>query len=113
MKKLFLYIDILIATILFLIILIFHLDFYKIVLLLLEFMVLVELTQMLFIFFKRQRIKIRYMIDASIIYIIRELLISITSHPNDLKSILLYTSLIGVFFVFRFLAIKVTYKEED
>ena len=68
MKRVFLYLDIFLAILLFGIILYFKINFYKVVLLLLELMVLIELIQMLFVFFKRQRIKIRYMIDASIIY---------------------------------------------
>jgi len=106
------YLDIIVAVIIFIFILFFKLNFYKTILLLLELMVLIELIQMLFTFFKRQRIKIRYMIDASIIYIIRELLISLTNHPQELKTVILYTSLIAVFFFFRYLSIKITYKIE-
>ena len=99
MKKIFSYLDIFLAVLLFGIVIFFKIDFYKIVLFLLELMVLIELSQMLFVFFKRQRIKIRYMIDASIIYIIRELLIVLTTHPKDIKILTLYTVLIGIFFL--------------
>ena len=113
MKNFFLYFDILVAVLVFIGSLYFKIDFYKIVLMILELMVLIELIQMLFVFFKRQRIKIRYMIDASIIYIIRELLISLTTHPKDIKIITLYTVLIGIFFFFRYLAIKITYNVKE
>ncbi len=112
MKKIFLYADILAACIIFSAVLFLKLNFYNIVLFLLEFMVIIELVQMVMIFFKRQRIKIRYMVDASIIYIIRELMISLTEYHKDFKLITFYLFLIGAFFFFRFLAIKITYKEE-
>ena len=76
----------------------------------LELMVIIEVMQMLFVFFKKQRIKIRFKVDASIIFFIRELLISTTIH-KPLDEILLYVGLIGVFFFFRYLALNVTYCE--
>jgi uncharacterized membrane protein (DUF373 family) len=80
--------------------------------LILELMVIIEVMQMLFIFFKKQRIKIRFMVDASIIFFIRELLIATTTH-KPLKIVVLYVGLIGVFFFFRYLALNVTYCEVE
>ena len=103
------YLEILVALIIFGIVLFFKFDFYDVLALLLELMVIIEVTQMLFIFFKRQRIKIRYMIDASIIFFIRELLIATTTH-KPIKVVAIYVILIGIFFFFRYLSLKITYE---
>jgi len=104
------YFEIIIAFILFCLIFVFNINFYTLVALILELMVIIEVMQMLFIFFKKQRIKIRFMVDASIIFFIRELLIATTTH-KPLKIIGLYIILIGVFFFFRYLVLNVTYCE--
>ncbi|WP_456480721.1 phosphate-starvation-inducible PsiE family protein [Nautilia sp.] len=93
-------------------ILVLKYDFYSILALILELMVIIEVMQMLFIFFKKQRIKIRFMVDASIIFFIRELLISTTTH-KPLKTMLVYVGLIGIFFFFRYLALNVTYCDNE
>ncbi len=105
------YAEIIIASLLFLFVLIFHYDFYHLIVLILEYIVIIEVVQMLFVFFKRQRIKIRYMVDAGIIFFIREIFIAVVDHKNE-KTVLLLLILVGVFFFFRFLAIHVTYKAE-
>jgi uncharacterized membrane protein (DUF373 family) len=79
------YVEIITASILFLFLVIFHYDFYYLVSLILEYIVLIEVVQMLFIFFKRQRIKLRYMIDAAIIFFIREIFILVTNHKEKMK----------------------------
>jgi uncharacterized membrane protein (DUF373 family) len=106
------YFEIIIAFILFCLIFVFNINFYTLVALILELMVIIEVMQMLFIFFKKQRIKIRFMVDASIIFFIRELLIATTTH-KPLKIVVLYVGLIGVFFFFRYLALNVTYCEVE
>jgi uncharacterized membrane protein (DUF373 family) len=105
------YVEIITASILFLFLVIFHYDFYYLVSLILEYIVLIEVVQMLFIFFKRQRIKLRYMIDAAIIFFIREIFILAANHKEK-NEIFLFVVLIVVFFFFRYLAINVTYKAE-
>jgi uncharacterized membrane protein (DUF373 family) len=49
------------------------------------------------------------MIDAAIIFFIREIFILVTHH-KDKYEIFLFVVLIGIFFFFRYLAINVTYK---
>lgn len=105
------YVEIITASILFLFLVIFHYDFYYLVSLILEYIVLIEVVQMLFVFFKRQRIKLRYMIDAAIIFFIREIFILVTNHKEK-NEIFLFVVLIGIFFFFRYLAINITYKAE-
>jgi uncharacterized membrane protein (DUF373 family) len=106
------YLEIAVALIVFAVVLIFKLDFYSVLALILELMVIIEVMQMLFVFFKKQRIKIRFMVDASIIFFIRELLIATTTH-KPIRIILLYVGLIGVFFFFRYLALNVTYEGSE
>jgi len=105
-------IEVIIGVFIFSLIVYFNFDFYKVVVLMLELMVIIEIVQMLFVFFKRQRIKIRYIIDASLIFFIRELLIAVTNKSSTNK-IILYVGLIGVFFFFRYLSLKITYKVEN
>jgi len=104
------YAEIILGVIIFCFILIMKYDFYYVLALFLELIVIIKVMQMLFVFFKKQRIKIRFMVNASIIFFIRELLISTTIH-KPLDEILLYVGLIGVFFFFRYLALNVTYCE--
>ena len=106
------YFEIISAFIVFGFIFVFKLDFYDVLALILELMVIIEVMQMLFVFFKKQRIKIRFMVDASIIFFIRELLIATTTHKT-LKIILVYVGLIGLFFFFRYLALNVTYCDNE
>jgi len=105
-------IEVIVGIFIFSLIIYFKFDFYQAVVLMLELMVIIEIVQMLFVFFKRQRIKIRYIIDASLIFFIRELLIAVTTKSSTNK-ILLYVGLIGVFFFFRYLSLKITYKVEN
>ena len=106
------YAEIFLAFLLFGVIFVFKLDFYYVLALMLELMVIIEVMQMLFVFFKKQRIKIRFMVDASIIFFIRELLIAVTTRKPE-KTLFLYVGLIGVFFFFRYLALNVTYCETE
>jgi len=106
------YLEIILGFILFCFTFVLNIDFYTLLALILELMVIIEVMQMLFIFFKKQRIKIRFMVDASIIFFIRELLIATTTHKS-MKIIILYIGLIGVFFFFRYLALNVTYCENE
>jgi len=105
-------IEVIVGIFIFSLIIYFKFDFYQAVVLMLELMVIIEIVQMLFVFLKRQRIKIRYIIDASLIFFIRELLIAVTNKSSTNK-ILLYVGLIGVFFFFRYLSLKITYKVEN
>ena len=105
-------IEVIIGIFIFSLIIYFKFDFYKAVVLMLELMVIIEIVQMIFVFFKKERIKIRYIIDASLIFFIRELLIAVTN-KSPTNKIILYVGLIGVFFFFRYLSLKITYKVEN
>ncbi len=57
----------------------------------------------------RGALKIRYMIDASMIYSLRELLISITNQNIDYLRLIAILGVIFVLFIFRYMSIKITY----
>lgn len=111
MKQIKDYIELIIAAIIFLIIIMTHSSFYDSIKLLLEFIVIVEVVQMIFVFIKRRRIKIRYMIDVSIIYSLRELLISITHQQIDYMRVSILLAIIFLLFILRYLSIKITYPQ--
>ncbi|WP_187648217.1 phosphate-starvation-inducible PsiE family protein [Nitrosophilus labii] len=109
MKKLKDYFEVLVASFIFAAILITKSDFYNTVIVLLEFIVIIEVIQMIFIFFKKQRVKIRYMVDTSIIYSIRELLIAFIHQNIDHIRVTVLLSIIFALFLLRYLSIKITY----
>jgi uncharacterized membrane protein (DUF373 family) len=105
-------IDLVVASMIFITLIITGADFTKTIILLLELIVIIEVTQMIFLFFKKHRIKLRYMIDTAIIYILRELMISIThEHVDILKVSTVIASLFALFFM-RYLAITITYSSK-
>ncbi len=105
-------IDLVVASMIFITLIITGADFTKTIILLLELIVIIEVTQMIFLFFKKHRIKLRYMIDTAIIYILRELMISIThEHIDMLKVSTIIASLFALFFM-RYLAITITYSSK-
>ncbi|SFO88760.1 phosphate-starvation-inducible PsiE family protein [Hydrogenimonas thermophila] len=113
LSKLREYIDIVVAVFIFATLIIVGGDFTKTIILLLELIVIIEVVQMIFLFFKKHRIKIRYMVDAAIIYAIRELMIAIThEHIDTTKLTLLILILFSLFFM-RYLSIKITYNSSN
>jgi uncharacterized membrane protein (DUF373 family) len=116
MKKLYeirKYIDLVVAVSIFAVLLIVGGDFTKTIIILLELIVIIEVTQMIFQFFKKNRIKIRYMVDAAIIYAIRELMIAITHQHIDTTKISLLIFILFSLFFMRYLSIKITYSSSS
>jgi len=108
-EKLYQYIDITIALIIFITLIIIGGNFTVAIIMLLELIVIIEVVQMIFQFFKKHRIKIRYMVDAAIIYAIRELMICMThEHLDVTKTTIVISTLFALFFM-RYLSIKITY----
>ena len=95
-----------ISLLIFAIIVFFNLDFYKSLALILELIVIIEVVEMLFVFLNKQEVKIKNMIDISIIFFMREILIA-TTEQKEMKILYMYVGLIGVFFFFRYLSIKI------
>lgn len=74
---------------------------------LLEFIIILELIRMLmeFLFSDENRIKLRLMIDSTIIFFIRDIML-IVNDKFDLMKILSILGIIAVLFVFRIVTMK-------
>lgn len=94
------------ALLIFLIILGAKLNFQASIVLMLEFIVIMEVMKMISDFIKKAKLRLRFVIDIFIIFLIRDVVIY-TSHSNkDYFAILFLLFVILVFFIFRILAIK-------
>jgi uncharacterized membrane protein (DUF373 family) len=72
----------------------------------LEFIVIMEVVKMISDFIKRETLRLRYVIDIFIIFLIRDVIILSTNKNRDYFDITFLLFVIFVFFVFRILAIK-------
>lgn len=81
-------------------------EFYKAIILMLEFIVIMEVVKMVSDFIKRETLRLRYIIDIFIIFLIREVIILSTNKSRDYFDITFLLVVIFVFFIFRILAIK-------
>ena len=94
--------EVLAATIIFMGILVAGIDFYKAIILMLEFIVIMEVVKMISDFIKRETLRLRYVIDI----LIRDVIILTTNKNRDYFDISFLLFVIFVFFIFRILAIK-------
>ena len=99
-------IEIIVAIVIFVVILFGKFDFYKAIVLMLEFIVVLEVTKMVSEFIKNERIRLRYVLDVFMIFLIRDVVIQITHLDKKYEDILFLLFVIMVFFLFRILAIK-------
>ncbi|RXK12850.1 hypothetical protein CP965_08390 [Halarcobacter mediterraneus] len=98
--------EVLAAVIIFIIVIVAKLEFYKTIILMLEFIVLMEVAKMISDFIKKEKLRLRFVIDIFIIFLIRDVIIY-TSHTNkDYFTIIFLLFVIFIFFIFRILAIK-------
>ena len=81
-------------------------DFYKVIILMLEFIVIMEVVKMVSDFIKKETLRLRYVIDIFIIFLIRDVIILTTNKNRDYFDISFLLFVIFVFFIFRILAIK-------
>ena len=80
-------------------------DFYKAVILLLEFIVILEVVKMVSDFIEQHKVRLRFVIDIFIVFLIRDVVI-LTSYPKkNYHDILFLLLVIFVFFIFRFFAL--------
>ncbi len=98
--------EVLAATIIFIGIVAAGIEFYKAIILMLEFIVIMEVVKMISDFIKRETLRLRYVIDIFIIFLIRDVIILSTNKNRDYFDITFLLFVIFVFFVFRILAIK-------
>ena len=98
--------EVLAATIIFIGILVAGIDFYKAIILMLEFIVIMEVVKMISDFIKKETLRLRYVLDIFIIFLIRDVIILTTNKNRDYFDISFLLFVIFVFFIFRILAIK-------
>ena len=98
--------EVLAATIIFIGIVASGKEFYKAIILMLEFIVIMEVVKMVSDFIKKETLRLRYVIDIFIIFLIRDVIILSTNKNRDYFDIIFLLFVIFVFFIFRILAIK-------
>lgn len=97
--------ELLIATLLFSIIIATQYPFYKAIILILEFIVVIELIKMIAEFIEKKRLRLRYILDVFIIFLVREVVILTALPKKPYEDILFILFVIFVFFLFRMLAV--------
>lgn len=98
--------EVLIAVIIFTAVILSGLKFYKAIILMLEFIVIMEVVKMISDFIKKEKLRLRFVIDIFIIFLIRDVIIQASDKNKDYIEILFLLIVIFVFFIFRILAIK-------
>ena len=98
--------EVLAAMIIFAGILIAGIEFYKAIILMLEFIVIMEVVKMISDFIKKETLRLRFVVDIFIIYLIRDVIILTTNKNRDYFDITFLLLVIFIFFMFRILAIK-------
>lgn len=98
--------EVLAAMIIFAGILIAGIEFYKAIILMLEFIVIMEVVKMISDFIRKETLRLRYVLDIFIIFLIREVIILSANKNKDYFDIVFLLFVIFIFFIFRILAIK-------
>ena len=98
--------ELLLATLLFIIIIGTHYPFHKAIILMLEFIVIIEVVKMIAEFIEKKRLRLRYILDVFIIFLIRDVIILSTHTKKPYEDILFLLLVIFIFFIFRILAVQ-------
>ena len=98
--------EVLAAMIIFAGILIAGIEFYKAIILMLEFIVIMKVVKMISDFIKKETLRLRFVVDIFIIFLIRDVIILTTNKNRDYFDITFLLLVIFIFFMFRILAIK-------
>ena len=98
--------EVLAATIIFIGIFVVGTDFYKAIIMMLEFIVIMEVVKMISDFIKKETLRLRFVVDIFIIFLIRDVIILTTNKNRDYFDITFLLFVIFIFFMFRILAIK-------
>ena len=86
-------------------ILILHIHFYKAIIILLEFIVVIEVVKMTADFIEKRKLRLRFIIDVFIIFLIRDVIIKITEPSYKEHEVLFLLFVVFIFFIFRILAL--------
>ncbi len=98
--------EVLAAVVIFTIVMVAGFEFSKTIVLLLEFIVVMEVVKMISDFIKKEKLRLRFVIDIFIIFLIRDVIIYASHTNKDYFTILFLLFVIFVFFIFRILSIK-------
>ena len=98
--------ELLLASVLFVVIIGTHYPFYKAIILMLEFIVIIEVVKMISEFIEKKRLRLRYVIDVFIIFLTRDVIILTTNPNKEYQDILFLLFVILIFFIFRVLAVQ-------
>lgn len=98
--------EVLVATLIFLTIMITAIEFYKAIILMLEFIVIIEIVKMISDFIKKKILRLRFVIDVFIIFLIRDVIILSANKHKDYFDIVFLLFVISIFFIFRILAVR-------
>ena len=98
--------ELLVALCIFISVLVLQLEFHKTIVLMLEFIVIMEVMKMISDFIKKEKLRLRFIIDIFIIFLIRDVIIQASSERVNYDDILFLLFVIFVFFIFRILTIK-------
>mgnify|MGYP003494225675 FL=1 len=98
--------EVLVATVIFLTVVVAGNNFYSAIILMLEFIVIMEVVKMISDFIRKETLRLRYVLDIFIIFLIREVIILSANKNKDYFDIVFLLFVIFIFFIFRILAIK-------
>ena len=98
--------ELLLASLIFAVIIATHYPFYKAIILMLEFIVIIEVVKMISDFIEKRKLRLRYVIDVFIIFLIRDVVILVTNPKKEFEEILFLLFVILIFFIFRVMAVK-------
>lgn len=98
--------EVLAAAIIFVMVAFSGYKFQQVIVLMLEFIVIMEVMKMISDFIKKEKLRLRFVIDIFIIFLIRDVIITASKPDKDYFTILFLLFVIFVFFIFRILAIK-------
>lgn len=98
--------ELFLSMLIFALILVTHYPFYKAIILMLEFIVIIEVVKMISDFVIKRKLRLRYVIDVFIVFLIRDVVILVTNPKKEFESILFLLFVILVFFVFRVMTVK-------
>ena len=98
--------EVLVATVIFLTVVLAGNNFYSAIILMLEFIVIMEVVKMISDFIRKETLRLRYVLDIFIIFLIREVIILSANKNKDYFDIVFLLFVIFIFFIFIILAIK-------
>ena len=98
--------EVLVATAIFLTVVLAGNNFYSAIILMLEFIVIMEVVKMISDFIRKETLRLRYVLDIFIIFLIREVIILSANKNKDYFDIVFLLFVIFIFFIFSILAIN-------